>query len=70
MSLGFFAAGCSTYSGGDLDEEGDVSIGEGDMEEEGLNSGLEGGESSRELDASGEQTLELDASLDLQFVLY
>lgn len=30
--------------------------------EVGLNSGLEGGESSRELDGSGERTLELDAS--------
>ena len=69
MSLGCFAAGCSTDSGGDLDEEGDVSIG-GDMEVKGLNSGLEGGESSKELDGSGEQTFELDASLDLQFVLY
>ena len=67
VSLGCFAASCSTDSGGNLDEEGDISIGEGDMD---LNSGLEGGESSRELDGSGEQTLELDASLDLQFVLY
>ena len=53
MSLGGFAAGCSTESRGDLDEECDVSIGEGDMEV-GLDSGLEGGESSRELDGSGE----------------
>ena len=32
------------------------------MEVVGLNSGLEGGESSRELDGSGEQTLQLDVS--------